>query len=29
LLCLAAKLSHVGVDVDELTFRLHWPMNYG
>jgi hypothetical protein len=28
LLHLVAKLSHVGVDVDELACRLHRSMNY-
>jgi hypothetical protein len=29
LLCLSAKLSHVGADVDGLAGRLHRPMDCG
>jgi hypothetical protein len=29
LLCLAAKLFHVGADVDGLDYRLYRPMDYG
>jgi hypothetical protein len=29
LLRLVAKPSHVRVDVDELAYRLRYPMNYG
>jgi hypothetical protein len=28
-LCMAAKLSHIGGDVEGLAYRLRWPTNCG